>query len=599
MKNKKILISLLFVFLVVGIIMITHARFENEVRKENQRISTSGQSLVKMVSLAYSGNRVDKNYFVQELSHLVSNREITYLLIQGQEQQDPVVSLSFEGIQKKIPQAVKLTSLMGTGFQMQAFTDEEGKSYMEFSRPVYKNGETDVVVRLGMELAGGSFFTLKNFILPFQIIFFSLMALVFGYYWFFLLLTPFQNRISLKDSAAIPEPQQTNVKAIVGELETFFTHTRERLSSSERETQQLTAKIKVLQYESNQMFDIFNRLDFGILMVDIKDTVFFINDYILDLLDMDREKVLHHPIFDLPGHEAFVSFVQQQNLIEQGHEMTRLELVFPHVQPGQFFEASSQPLTDAEGALFGRLMKVVNVSREKESEKSRQDFVNHIAHELRTPLTNIKAYNEMMMEGEISNLEMQKEFFNTINDETNRLDLLIKSILKLAQTEIGQVTMKKEMVKSQWLLESCMESIEAVAQGKNITLKTLLPDHMPDLSGDKEMLKAALINVLGNAVKYTPDFGSVTILIRETPETIVFEIEDTGFGIDQEDLPHIFEKFYRSGNNQVSEQVGNGLGLAITAEIIKNHDGMIEVTSEPEQGSKFIVTLPKGDLRIG
>ena len=601
MKNKKIIILLLFAFLLVGIVMTTYARFKNRVEKENQQIRANGQSLVKLVGLAYNGKGEggDRHFFNRELSHLLSHRKFDYLVIQDKNKDTPIISFFLQDIQNSIPKAVTLSSLLSPGFQMQDFSLEDGTAFIEFSRPIYSNGIPEAVVRLGKQMADSTFFTLENFIVPFQVVSFVLMALVFGYYWFFLLLKPFEKFNPPQDLIQVPAPPQANVQAIVGELEIFFKTTQDRLRCAEQETQQLTAKIKVLEYENHQMFNIFNCLDFGILMVDTRDTVFFINDYALTLLDMDRDVILHHPIYDIPDHEDLTSFVQQQQQMEQGQQMPHLELVFPGVQPGQFYQATSQSLTDPDGTLFARLIKVVNISREKESEKSRQDFVNHIAHELRTPLTNIKAYNEMMMEGEISDLEMQKEFFNTINDETNRLDRLIKSILKLAETEIGQVNMKQEIVKAQWLLESCLDAVEAVAREKNIVLKTLLPDNMPSLSGDKEMLKSALINVMGNAVKYTPESGSVRLAIRETPETIVFEIEDTGFGISQQDLPHIFEKFYRSENDQVAEQVGNGLGLAITAEIIQHHHGTIEVTSEPEQGSHFIVTLPKGDVSIG
>ncbi|WP_300462029.1 ATP-binding protein [Desulfobacula sp.] len=600
MRYKKNMILLLFALLLIGIVMTAYARFKYQVGKETHQIRASGQSLVKLVGLAYNGTGedVDKHLFYRELSHLLSSRKFDYVVIQDKNKDTPIISFFLEDIQNNIPRTVALSSLLSPGFLMQDFILSDGTPCIEFSRPIYKNGSPKVVVRLGKVQADDTFFTLENFMIPFQLVVFILMALVFGYYWFFLLLKPLE-KINTATDLAATAPQQGNVQAIVGELETFFKTTHDRLSWAEQEAQQLTAKLKVLEYENHQMFDIFNRLDFGILMVDIKDTVFFINDYLLTLLGMDRENILHHPISDIQGHDAFIAFIQQQHLMDQDHGMARLEVVFPEGQPGQFYQATSQSLTDPDGALFARLIKVVNVSREKESEKSRQDFVNHIAHELRTPLTNIKAYNEMMMEGEISDLEMQKEFFNTINDETNRLDRLIKSILKLAETEIGQVTMKQEIVKVQWLLESCLDSVEAVAREKSIALKTLLPDNMPSLSGDKEMLKSALINVMGNAVKYTPESGSVSVTIRETPETIVFEIKDTGFGISQQDLPHIFEKFYRSENNQVAEQVGNGLGLAITAEIIKNHNGMIEVESEPEQGSHFIVTLPKGNVSIG
>ena len=194
---------------------------------------------------------------------------------------------------------------------------------------------------------------------------------------------------------------------------------------------------------------------------------------------------------------------------------------------------------------------------------------------------------------------MQKEFFNTINDETNRLATLISSILELAETEMGQLTATKDMVKTDWLMEGCIEAVEAVAKEKNMTIERQVPDNFPKILGDKEMLKSALINILGNAVKYSPESSTITFSIKEIDEMVVFEINDTGFGIDDRDLPHIFNKFFRAENDKVLDQSGSGLGLAITAEIIKIHDGVIEVESELDKGSRFTIKMPKGDLQIG
>jgi signal transduction histidine kinase len=430
MKYKKSLLLSIFAFLIVGIFMISHARFKNEVEKENQDIRNIGQSLVKMVGLAYGRNfeTLDNSFFFRELTHLVSNREIDYFVIQSQKQDKPIISFFLEDIQKEIPKSVGLKAMVVTGYQIQEFTLADGSPYLEFTKPVFKNGIPEVGVRLGKALVSRTFFTMENLILPLQVIFFILLASMCGYYWFYLLLNPFEKFIPANEGVATPGPHQANVQTIARELETFFNRTREQISSAEQETQKLTAKIQVLTYENNQMFHIFNHLDFGILMVDIKDMVFFINDYFLTLLDMDRKEIMNHSFFDAPGHEALKSFVQQQTLMDQGLDMARLEVGFPAFHPDQHFLASVQSLTGPDEILFGRLVKVVNITREKKAEKSQQDFTNHIAHELRTPLTNIKAYNEMMMEGEITNLEMQKEFFNTINDETNRLDQLIQSI---------------------------------------------------------------------------------------------------------------------------------------------------------------------------
>ncbi|MBU1696580.1 MAG: HAMP domain-containing histidine kinase, partial [Proteobacteria bacterium] len=323
------------------------------------------------------------------------------------------------------------------------------------------------------------------------------------------------------------------------------------------------------------------------------------NTYLLDLLGQSSDDLINSSYDEVIEHEDLKTYILQRSSAEGHLTSKHMKMTFEKTDPGQFFQAASSNITDAEGSLFIRLIMVVNISREKEAEKAQQDFISHIAHELRTPLTNIKAYNEMMMDGEINNAEMQKEFFNTINDETNRLAKLISSILELAESEMGQLTITKDMVKTDWLMEGCIEAVEAVAREKNITIERQVPDNFPKILGDKEMLKSALINILGNAVKYSPESARITFAIKEADDMVVFEINDTGFGMDEKDLPHIFEKFYRSENEDVVEQTGSGLGLAITAEIIKTHDGFIEVQSELDKGSQFTIKIPKGDLFIG
>lgn len=160
-----------------------------------------------------------------------------------------------------------LAALAGTGFQVQAFTTADAAGYLEFAKPVFKNGRPDVVVRLGMAEPSKRFFALENFVLPLQVMVFILMALVSGYYWVFLLLKPFEKFISAAGSVSAPEKNQANVQAMVGELECFFTVIHDRLLTAERETHQLTAKVRVLDYENTQMFNIFNSLGFGVIML--------------------------------------------------------------------------------------------------------------------------------------------------------------------------------------------------------------------------------------------------------------------------------------------------------------------------------------------
>jgi signal transduction histidine kinase len=205
----------------------------------------------------------------------------------------------------------------------------------------------------------------------------------------------------------------------------------------------------------------------------------------------------------------------------------------------------------------------------------------------------------MLMEDEIDNIEMQKEFYNTISDETRRLTRLVKNLLNISKIEMGSLTLNKGLVKSDWLFDDCLTAVEGAAQKKKIAIERNLPDHFPSLFGDKELLKVGIINILGNAVKYTPKKGHIKFILTEQDDLVVFEVIDNGYGISKEDLPHIFDKFYRSADDRITEQSGSGLGLALTSEIIRLHGGEIKVTSKVDEGSHFIIRLPKEEYYLG
>ncbi len=600
MKKTKIIILLLFLLVMSGIVLISYAQFKKENQRDYRQTKENGQSLIGVLSLPSTASLLSgpSDYFFRELSQNPISKKIAYCIIHDAEAK-PVLSFSPGNLDRRVPESVVNRSVWGNGYIMQEFLSTDGVGLMEFAKPVFKNQKKAAVVRLGLKTPNNTFFTYEHMVLPAQIIFFIILALVFGYYWTVL---SFKHLKSIKmpgDETPRVRQSKGDVKDIIENLEVYLASMKEKTSMAESKRQKLESRLKISQFENKQFFNIFNAFDFGILLIDSRDMVFFINTYLLDKLGQKKEDLLNSPYDDAIEHEALKSFVLQRSAAD-GHLTSKdMNLTFEETDPGQFYQASSSNITDAEGALFIRLIRVVNISREKEAEKLQQDFINHIAHELRTPLTNIKAYNEMMMDGEINNVEMQKEFFNTINDETNRLAKLISSILELAETEMGQLTITKDMVKTDWLMEGCIDAVEAVAKEKDITIEKQVPDNFPKIMGDKEMLKSALINILGNAVKYSPDSARITFAIKEVDDMVIFEINDTGFGMDEKDLPHIFEKFYRSENDQVVEQNGSGLGLAITAEIIKTHDGFIEVQSELDKESQFTIKIPTGDLIIG
>jgi signal transduction histidine kinase len=210
----------------------------------------------------------------------------------------------------------------------------------------------------------------------------------------------------------------------------------------------------------------------------------------------------------------------------------------------------------------------------------------------------MKTYSEMLLTGDVGDAEMQKEFYNTINQETDRLTFLIKNMLSLSRMEMGSLTIERSMVRTDWLLDDCMPAVEASAKEKRIAIKTELPDRFPVIQGDKELLKVVLVNIMGNAVKYTPEEGRITLSLTAADRVVLFRVADTGCGIPSKDLPRLFDKFYRGESPEVRKQTGSGLGLSTASQIVKLHGGSIEVESEPGKGSTFTVKLPEEEFSL-
>lgn len=256
---------------------------------------------------------------------------------------------------------------------------------------------------------------------------------------------------------------------------------------------------------------------------------------------------------------------------------------------------SRKPLPGSTGDNVQFLWTVRDVTQSALSQNMRNQFVFTATHELRTPLANIRAYAETLSDGEEVDVENQKEFCNVINSEATRLARLIDELLNISQMEAGSLAIEKRETDLLRVFEDVCDSIVAQANHKSIEFKKVLPAKLPKVRVDKDKFEAVLVNLLGNAVKYTPPQGTVTLTVDATPTDLSVHVEDTGFGISEEEIARLFDKFFRSSDERVREVSGNGLGLAFVQEIVRLHGGRINVTSELNRGSKFSVTIPLRD----
>jgi signal transduction histidine kinase len=234
-----------------------------------------------------------------------------------------------------------------------------------------------------------------------------------------------------------------------------------------------------------------------------------------------------------------------------------------------------------------------DVTQQKLAEEMRDQFVDTATHELRTPLANIKAYAETLALADVIDVEQQKQFLNTINSEATRLARFVDDLLSVSSMELGSLSLNKQVTDLTRMLNEVLAKVRPQMEEKRQTFEVVLPEKLPEPELDKDKIATVLVNLLGNAVKYTPEGGRVTFRVNVTEQQIEVSVEDTGVGIAADELPKVFDKFFRSSDPRVQQETGTGLGLALAQEVVRLHGGRITVESEINKGSTFSVLLPR------
>ncbi|MGY8769428.1 MAG: sensor histidine kinase [Pirellulales bacterium] len=242
--------------------------------------------------------------------------------------------------------------------------------------------------------------------------------------------------------------------------------------------------------------------------------------------------------------------------------------------------------------MFGAVAILRDISGYKAIQKRNAEFVSSVSHEMKTPLAGIKAYVELLADGEAEDEETQEEFLSIINGQADRLQRLIDNLLNLARIEAGVVNVNKKPRSLNEVLEEAASLVLPTAEQKQITLVQDLSPMYLGVLVDRDMILQGAINLLSNALKYTPEGGRVTLRSRLNDREVTFEVEDTGVGLSKEDCEMVFEKFYRVKKDQKMAS-GTGLGLPLAKHIVEDvHGGSLTVTSEVDKGSTFKISLP-------
>jgi signal transduction histidine kinase len=231
-------------------------------------------------------------------------------------------------------------------------------------------------------------------------------------------------------------------------------------------------------------------------------------------------------------------------------------------------------------------------ARQRELEQARRDLIAAVSHDLRTPLTSIRAMIEALADGVVVEPPTVQRYYAVMRSQIENLSGLINDLFELSQLETGQVQLALEAVNLNDLLSDVLESMQAQAGAKGVSLKGIFYEDLPIIKGEMNKLQRVITNLVQNAIRHTPSGGLISLETQVAPEGIRVEVSDTGEGIAPEDLPHIFEQFFRGEKSRSRETGGAGLGLAIAKRIVEAHHGRIWVESQVGQGTRFSFVLP-------
>lgn len=350
---------------------------------------------------------------------------------------------------------------------------------------------------------------------------------------------------------------------------------------------ELNAKIKLANEESSKLVAAFASMTEGVMILDAEERIEVVNQAMSNMLAMQygdiTGKTLMEAFRNADLQKAFLKFKESRETVFQ-------EITLGNIQP----VILSVSITGVKSNIDLEKTMIVfhDVTRLKKLERVRVDFVANVTHEIRTPLTAILGYLETLRDGAISNPDEAQKFIDIILKHAERLNRLVEDLLTISKIELGEVKFHLENISVGEAVNHVMPIIAPHAKVKNITLENLMPEIISRIKADKDRISQIFINILDNAVKFTPENGKVTIAAEETKEYVAVTISDTGIGIPREEIERLGERFYRVDRNRSRELGGTGLGLSIVKHLMIAHGGKMEITSQLGQGTKVLLFFP-------
>ena len=403
-------------------------------------------------------------------------------------------------------------------------------------------------------------------------------------------------QISKTTTEPVKKLTQMSKRIAEGELDQKIQVTsRDEIGDLAGAFNRMAAKLKemlgLLTSERDRMSAILSSMADGILVVDGESKVIMVNQAAKRMFPSPvkgegqcegfPDKALEHTFIEVVRDHELDSILQK--CLETGEQQTGLV----EIEEGkQFLGVIATPLSGQSGSV----VLLQDLTELRRLETVRRDFITNISHELRTPVASLKVLAETLQEGAIDDPTVAKDFLNKIDTETNRLAQMVNELGELSRIESGEASLKVKPIDMGEVAKRVLERLKPQADKAELDLVMDIPSGLPKALADKERMEHVLINLFHNAIKFTPSGGTINIAAKAEADNIQVSIADTGIGISADDLPRIFERFYKADKARAGG--GTGLGLAIAKHIVEAHGGKIWAESIEGKGSTFSFSLP-------
>lgn len=569
-----VIMILLSVILTNSVEDLYYDNFKQGIEKgfEEWGISDKSNPSLEDVKTLLSDNRF------AALFHIIGNYK-SYTIINAKDNKiyfssDRLYTINENLFYKQIIQSTNLINVMNKKEgSVQKLLRVENKSYYDYARRV---GDVILYFRYDIEDTKGSIEKFNSKILN-SLMIAIVASLIIGYILSKTITVPIVNmmhkaqKIAKGDFDHVLEVKSNDE---IGKLTSTFNYMARALKRTLAE----------ISSEKRKIETILNYMTDGVIAFNIKGEVIHANPASKSMLGVDEIT------------QGFNELSKEYNLGIGIEEIIYLEESGSREKNirinDRFIRVYFALITDESKKVEGIITVLQDITEQQKLEAMRKEFVANVSHELRTPLTSIKSYAETLLDGALEDRETTERFLSVIDSEADRMTRLVKDLLQLSRLDNQQMNWNIARISIIDLVKNSVDKMQMEAKNKGHMLECFILGDLPEITADMDRIEQVVINLLSNSIKYTPNGGSITVYAGKLYSDVYIKVVDTGIGIPKEDLPRIFERFYRVDKARSREMGGTGLGLAIAKEIVEAHGGSVSISSEYGKGTEVTVSLP-------